>query len=51
MFNRFYLSSGKVIASAEYNCLYNLESVHQVPFTAGKIEAVWNMKFSLGVYT
>ena len=35
MFNRLYLSPGKVGANAAYNYLPNLGSVHQVPITAG----------------
>ena len=39
-------SNGKVDANAACNYWSNLGSVHQVPYTAGWTEAVWNTKFA-----
>ena len=41
MFNRLYLSPGKVGPNAASNYYSNLGSVHQVPITAGWTEAVY----------
>ena len=51
MFNRLYLSPGKVGANAVCNYWSNLGSVHQVPIMGGWTEAVWNMKFDWHFYT
>ena len=51
MFNRLYLSPGKVGAIAACNYWSCLRSVHQVPITAGWTEAVWNKKFARHFYT
>ena len=52
MFNRLYLSPGKVGANAACNYWSNLGSVHQVPITAGSwTEAVKNTKFTQHFYT
>ena len=51
MFNRLYLSPGKVGTNAACNYWSNLGSVHQVPIMAGWTEAVWNTKFTWHFYT
>ena len=51
MFNRLYLSPGKVGTNAACNYWSNLGSVHQVPITTGWTEAVWNTKFTRHFYT
>ena len=51
IFDRLYLSPGKVGANAACSYWSNLGSVHQVPITAGWTEAVWNTKFARHFYT
>ena len=51
MFNRRYLSPGKVSSSTACNYWSNLGFVHQVPITAGWTEAVWNTKFAWHFHT
>ena len=48
MFFRLYLPWQWAHSSLQ---LSNIESVHQVPITAGWAEAVWNMKFAWHSYT